>query len=59
MGNARILGAYMDPQPTPKSAVSIMSTMSTGFRQKLTDGNETHMEEEDVLAVGYEVLSVF
>ena len=31
----------------------------TGFRQKLTNGSETHMEEEDALAVGYEVQSFF
>ena len=31
----------------------------TGFRQKLTNGNETQMEEEDALAVGYEVSFAF
>ena len=31
----------------------------TGFRQKLTNGSETQMEEEDALAVGYEVVFLF
>ena len=31
---------------------------STGFRQKLSNGSETQMEEEDALAVGYEVFSI-
>ena len=32
---------------------------STGFRQKLSNGSETQMEEEDALAVGYEVSFAF